>query len=258
VKIECKDITKKYVLYGTPMDRLKYFLLPNYKPPAFTALENVNLTCYEGEIVGFLGVNGSGKSTLASIIAGITHPDSGELIVNGEAGKLAIGVGLDGQLTGRENIAYKCMLMGYDKHQTKEIEEQAISFAELDLFIDQPIKTYSSGMKARLGFGIAIQLSLDILIIDEALSVGDESFNVKSKNKIYEFKENKRTIVFVSHSLNEMKTFCDKILWLHKGKFVGYGEAVEITSAYKKFTALYSKLTEADKKLYTPVYSEFL
>jgi len=257
IKIECRNITKNYNLYGSASDKLKLFFMPNQKPQQFSALTNVNLTCYDGEIVGMIGVNGSGKSTLSSIIAGVTFPDSGDLIVNGKVNKLAVNSGLDSHLTGRENIKYKCLLMGMTKAHIAEISQQIIDFADLGVFIDQPIKTYSSGMKSRLGFGISVQLDPDILVIDEALSVGDGSFKQRCADKIYEFKNNKKTIIFVSHSLSEMKHFCDKVLWLHKGNVIGFGKSEEILEAYGKFTKEFAKLDSDSKKAFLPALSRY-
>jgi len=258
VKIECQNITKSYELHGSATQRLKSFFISGTKTKRFTALNNVNLTCYDGEIVGIVGVNGSGKSTLASIITGITFPERGEVTVNGKVSKLAASAGLDNEFTGRENITYKCLLMGMTKKKISEITNDIIAFADLGLFIDQPVKTYSSGMKARLGFGISVQSDPDILIIDEGLSVGDESFKQKAIDKIYEFKKQKKTIIFVSHNTSEIKRFCDKVLWLHKGHVVGFGDSKEIVHAYGKFVKEYSKMNSDIKESFIPLLSKYL
>ena len=252
IKVECMNITKRYDLFKRGRDKYKALLIPGYKPEQYTALDNVNLTCHEGEIVGILGLNGAGKSTLTSIIAGIIHPDSGELRIDGKAQKLAAGVGLDSFLTGRENITYKCMLLGLNKKEIAEIEPLIIDFAELGKFIDRPLRTYSSGMKARLGFGISVHLDPDILIMDEALSAGDGSFKQKSADKIYEFKEKGKTIIIVGHG-NE-KDFCDRLMWLHRGKVVGIGPTEEVGEAFKQFTRMFSKMSAEEKEVYVPEF----
>ena len=253
VKVECKNITKSYDLYNRALDRYKALLLPGYKPEQYTALDSVSLTCHEGEIVGVLGLNGAGKSTLMSIIAGIIHPDSGELRVEGKAQKLAAGVGLDGLLTGRENITYKCILLGLNKKEIAEIEPLIIDFAELGKFIDRPLKTYSGGMRTRLGFGISVHLDPDILIMDEALAAGDASFKQKCVDKINEFKEKKKTIIVVGHG-NE-KDFCDRLMWLHRGKVVGIGSTEEVGEAFKRFTREFSKMSADEKENYVPQFA---
>lgn len=256
-KIVCKGITKKYSLYDGDSGRLKDLLLPNYKAKQFTALDNVDLVCDESEIVGIIGLNGSGKTTLSNIIAGIAFADAGELIVNGSVNMLAANVGLDSHLTGRENITFKCFLLGLTKTKIAEIEQDIIDFTDIGIFIDQPVRTYSSGMRSRLGFGISVHLDPDILIIDEALAVGDNSFSQKSLSKIYEFKEKKKTIIYVSHAVSEMRKFCDKVLWLHKGRVVGFGLPDSIILPYSYFANDYGAMDADQRESYIPELTEY-
>lgn len=219
--IYCRGIQKDYPLYSSNRERLKALLLPNYHPETFKALNCVDFTMRRGEIVGLIGLNGSGKSTLSSIIAGITHPTSGEIQVRGKVDMLAASAGMDTYLTGHENISYKCLLMGMTPEQTEAIREEIIRFADIGVHMDQPVRTYSSGMRSRLGFAISVHMDPDILLIDEALSVGDSSFTDKCLAKMMEFKERGKTILFVSHAVTQMNGFCDRVLWLHRGHVVG-------------------------------------
>ena len=177
---------------------------------SFYALKDINFQVEKGEIVGILGTNGSGKSTVSNILSGIVAPDMGEAIIKGEQALIAIKSGLNNQLTGIENIEFKGALLGFDKNKIEKIKKEVIEFSELGDFIYQPVKSYSSGMKSRLGFSISIKIDADIIIIDEALSVGDVAFNEKCFDKIQELKESGKTIFFVSHSLSEIKKYCTK------------------------------------------------
>lgn len=257
IKIECIGITKKYNMYGGTGGRLKELFIPGYKTKQFTALKDVDLVCENGEIVGIIGLNGSGKTTLSNIIAGIAYPDGGTLRVNGTVNMLAANVGLDSQLTGRENITFKCLLLGLARKKIKEIEQNIIDFADIGIFIDQPVRTYSSGMKSRLGFGISVHLDPDILIIDEALAVGDNSFTQKSLNKIYEFKAKKKTIIYISHGVGEMKKFCDKVLWLHKGGVVGFGFPDDIIMPYCYFANDFGEMDAEQRENFFPSLKEY-
>ena len=215
--IECIHLYKRYPLYHGDYERLKGLLLPKYTPKEFTALDDVNLTFQKGEIVGIIGLNGSGKSTLASIITGITYPTKGTVQVDGEVNMLSASAGMENHLTGMENIYYKGLLLGFSPRQIASLEDHIVSFADIGVHIDQPVRTYSSGMRSRLGFAISVHMNPDILIIDEALAVGDNSFTEKCLAKMNEFKKRKKTILFVSHSVNQMEDFCDKVIWLHQG-----------------------------------------
>ena len=176
----------------------------------FYALKDISFTIPHGEVVGILGTNGSGKSTLSLILAGISQIDEGEMVINGEQALVAINTGLNPQLTGLENINVKGALLGLNKKRIQEITDGVIEFAELGDFLYQPVKKYSSGMKSRLGFSISLYLNPDIIIVDEALSVGDKGFAQKCLNKMNELKDEGKTIIFISHSLPQVRDFCEK------------------------------------------------
>lgn len=248
--IEVKNVTKKYKLYSSGKERIKDLFLPKSYGKDFWALRNVDFVAEKGDVVGFVGINGSGKSTLSNIIAGIVPQTSGEVELTGEAALIAVSSGLKGDLTGRQNIELKCLMLGFSKNEIQQMEDDIIEFAELEEFIDQPVKSYSSGMKSRLGFAISITIDPDILIIDEALSVGDKAFAAKSLAKMQEFKAQGKTMIFVSHSLGQMKEFCDKILWLEYGRVKDYGPVDDVIPKYEAFLKEFKKMKKKDKKAY--------
>lgn len=170
--------------------------------------------------------------------------------MNGDTSLIAVSAGLKGDLTGRDNIELKCLMLGFNKKEIKELEPKIIEFAELEKFIDQPVKSYSSGMKSRLGFAISINVNPDILIIDEALSVGDKSFAAKCLDKMKEFKHEGKTMIFVSHSISQMKSFTDKILWLEFGHIKEFGPTEEVLPRYDAFIKEYKKMTKKEKAQY--------
>lgn len=214
----------------------------------FYALKDINFSVNKGDIVGILGTNGSGKSTLSKILAGLTDTDSGEVTINGDASLIAIRSGLNKQLTGLENIKLKGALLGLSKEVVNKSIEEIIEFSELGDFINNPVKTYSSGMKSRLGFAISIHMEPDILIIDEALSVGDTTFNEKCYQKIEELQKKGRTIFFVSHSLSEIKRFCNKGIWIEGGFLQIAGNVDEVIEKYTEYTQEYKKKTNNERK----------
>lgn len=214
----------------------------------FYALKDINFSVNKGDIVGILGTNGSGKSTLSKILAGLTDTDSGEITINGEASLIAIRSGLNKQLTGLENIKLKGALLGLPKEVVNKSIEEITEFSELGDFINNPVKTYSSGMKSRLGFAISIHMEPDILIIDEALSVGDTAFNEKCYQKIEELQKKGRTIFFVSHSLTEIKRFCNKGIWIEGGFLQISGNVDEVIEKYTEYTQEYKKKTDNERK----------
>lgn len=252
VSICCEKINKEYPIYRNDGQRLKGLLFPRFRPNMFTALRDINLTVKKGEILGIIGLNGSGKSTLASIISGITYPTSGIVQTDGEVSMLSVNAGIDNYLTGRENIYYKCVLLGFPPKHVKEIEEDIIEFADIGIYIDQPVRTYSSGMRSRLGFAISVYMDPEILIIDEALSVGDNSFADKSLSKILEFKDKRKTILFVSHSVGQMQDFCDNVLWLHQGQILGIEKPEKIISPYCIFAREFNAMTNDERQAFIP------
>ena len=245
-----KNVTKKYKLYNKNSEKLLDLLLPKSYGEEYYALRNVSFEAEKGDVIGFVGVNGSGKSTLSNIIAGIVPPTDGNVQVNGKSALIAVASGLNNQLTGRENIELKMLMLGFDKKQIRTLEPEIIEFSELGKFIDQPVKSYSSGMKSRLGFSISVHIDPDILIIDEALSVGDKNFAEKCLEKMNEFKERGKTMFFVSHSIGQMKKFCQKALWLEYGEVKAYGSMKEVMPQYEAFLKEYKAMSKKEQKKY--------
>ncbi len=211
IAVEIKNVRKVYKLFDKPTDRLREslsFTHKNYHTDHF-ALEDISLTVHEGECVGIIGTNGSGKSTLLKIVTGVLNPTEGSVTVNGKiSALLELGAGFNMEYTGIENIYLNGTMMGFSEADMDKKIDDIIDFAEIGDFIQQPVKTYSSGMFARLAFAVAINVEPDILIVDEALSVGDIFFQAKCYRKFNEFKETGKTIVFVSHDLGQ----CSEIL----------------------------------------------
>lgn len=204
------------------------------KNESISALNKISFTVQKGEILGIIGLNGSGKSTLLRIIAGVYSPDSGNVKVNGTLSPLLqLGVGFQNDLNARENIIINGMLLGLSKNKMLEKVTKIINFAELKEFSNLKIKHYSTGMKARLAFSIAMEIDPDILLVDEILSVGDIDFQKKSYEAFLTFKKNKKTILHASHNLNKLLEFSDRILLLQKGKIIMIGNPEEVIKKYK-------------------------
>jgi teichoic acid transport system ATP-binding protein len=238
--IEFRHVSKIY--------SLKSKTKKNSDGQKFYALKDLNFKIPKGEVVGILGTNGSGKSTMSLVLSEIASVDEGEIIVNGEQALIAINTGLNQQLTGLENIELKGALLGLTKKKIQEITDGVIEFAEIGDFLYQPVKKYSSGMKSRLGFSINLCLDPDILIVDEALSVGDKGFAQKCIDKMTELKSQGKTIVFISHSLPQVRSFCDKAMWIEGGMLKEYGEIEEVCDHYAEYVDYYNKLSNAEKK----------
>ena len=202
----------------------------------FTALKDISFSANQGEVIGIIGKNGSGKSTLLRAIAGIFSADKGTIETFGNTiSLLAIGVGFQNNLSGRENIYLSGLLLGFTEEEINQKIEEIIEFSELGDFIDKPVKTYSSGMYSKLAFSITAVLETDIMLIDEVLSVGDAGFKEKSYNRIKDLiSDEKRTVLIVSHNMNTIKTLCDRVLWLHDGQVRGFGTVKEVIPAYEK------------------------
>lgn len=213
----------------------------------FYALKDISFEIPKGEVVGILGTNGSGKSTLSLILAGISEIDEGTMFVNGEQSLVAINTGLNKQLTGLENINVKGALLGLSKKRIQEIVDGVIEFAELGDFLYQPVKKYSSGMKSRLGFSISLYLNPDIIIVDEALSVGDKGFAQKCLNKMNELKDEGKTIIFISHSLPQVRKFCQTAMWIEGGMLKEYGDVNEVCDYYGEYVDYYNSLSGKEK-----------
>lgn len=235
--IEIKSVSKIYKLYDTNADRLKEAIIPSKQKrhKEFYALKNLSLNIHKGECIGFLGKNGAGKSTALKIITGVLKPSSGEVIVKGKiAALLELGAGFNPELTGMDNIFFNGNIMGFTRQEMLDRLESILEFADIDDFINQPVKTYSSGMFARLAFAVAINVEPDILIIDEALSVGDVAFQTKCFRRINEFKEQGKTIIFVTHSMDTILKYCNRAVVIHNGENIAEGSAKEMVDVYKK------------------------
>lgn len=237
IAIKIQNLTKIYKLYENPMSRLKEALHPFKKKyhRDFHALLNLSLEIKKGETVGIIGKNGSGKSTLLKIITGVLTPTSGSVTVQGKVSAiLELGAGFNPEMTGVENIYLNNSLNGMSKAQTDKKIKEIIEFADLGDFIHQPIKTYSSGMKARLAFAVSINVEPDILIVDEALSVGDASFGRKCFAKMEEIRSKGATILFVSHSEASIVSLCSRAIWISRGEQVIEGAPKLVTGLYMK------------------------
>jgi ABC-type polysaccharide/polyol phosphate transport system ATPase subunit len=210
-------------------------LIKNLSPDeTFTALNDISLTVPRGRTLGVIGRNGSGKSTLLKLVAGITKPSSGTVTVNGRVSALIeLGAGFHPEISGRENVFINGIMLGLTKREVTKRFDEIVEFAELQEFIDAPVKTYSSGMYMRLGFAVAIHVDPDVLLVDEVLAVGDEGFTHKCLDKFAEFKRRGKTILLVTHSLGLVEQFCDEALWLDAGRVKGSGDPMRIVGAYR-------------------------
>lgn len=237
IAVKLENLTKVYKLYSSPLDRLKEALSPIRRKyhSDFHALNNISLDILNGETVGIIGRNGSGKSTLLKLITGVLSPTSGNIIVNGKiAALLELGSGFNPELTGKENVYFNGMLMGYSKKEIDDRLDDMLAFADIGNFVDQPVKTYSSGMFVRLAFAVAINVDPDILIVDEAMSVGDVKFQRKCFYRMEEFRSRKKTIIYVSHDVNSINNLCDRVILLDNGQLIQYSEPKIVTQLYQQ------------------------
>lgn len=248
VSVNIENVTKEYRIYRNNKERLKDVLLPFHENKTFYALNDLSLTAYEGDVIGLVGINGSGKSTLSNMIGGSLSPTSGVIKREGDVSVIAINAGLNGQLSGVENIEFKMLCMGFTRKEIKKLTPDIIEFSELGEFIYQPVKKYSSGMRAKLGFSINITTNPDILVIDEALSVGDQTFAQKCLDKIFEYKKQGKTIFFVSHNMKQVRDFCTKIAWIEAGKLKKFGELDDVLPEYEKFLNGFKKRSKVEQK----------
>lgn len=237
--IELDNVSLKYTLDKESIISLKEYVIKFLKKKLyyedFWAAKNINLKIEKGEVVGIIGYNGAGKSTLLKIISRIVEPTEGKVTVKGKIAPLIeLGAGFDFELTARENVFLNGLILGYSKSFIKKNFDKIIDFAEIENeFLDVPLKKFSSGMIARLGFAISTVIKPDILIVDEILSVGDFKFQEKSLNKIKEMMENDTTVIMVSHSIEQIEKMCTKVVWLENGSIKKIGNSKEICEEYK-------------------------
>ncbi len=237
--ISVKNLTKVYKMYKNPAERVKESLFPKLSRgsiPEFYALNDVSFEIEKGETVGIIGKNGSGKSTLLKILTGVISQTSGKKVMDGTiSALLELGTGFNPEYTGIENIYLNGTIMGLTREQMSEKIDEICEFAEIGDFVNQPVKNYSSGMFVRLAFAVAINTDPEILIVDEALAVGDYRFQAKCYNKFEEMKEKGKTILFVSHDIDAVRRFCSRAIWLDGGRVVLDGDVNSVSSKYMEF-----------------------
>lgn len=235
--ITVRDLKIRYKSVNAYAIKKNLLRLKKAESEMFEAVKGVSFEVEEGEILGIIGKNGSGKSTLLRSIANIFTPDEGDIDLHGRTiSLLSIGVGFQGNLSGRENILLSGMLLGFAEDEIRSRMKEIIEFSELGDFIDKPVRTYSSGMYSKLAFSITAILETDIILIDEVLSVGDERFKKKSYNKMKNLiSQDKKTVVIVSHSLSTLQELCNRVMWLHDGVIKKMGDPKEVLDEYKEF-----------------------
>lgn len=249
IAIKAENITKIYKLYDKPSDRMKEALglTRKKKHKEHYALTDVDMTIYKGETVGIIGTNGSGKSTILKIITGVLNPTKGDMIVNGRiSALLELGAGFNMEYNGIENVYLNGTMMGFSEKEIDAKLQDILDFADIGDYVYQPCKTYSSGMFVRLAFAVAINIEPEILIVDEALSVGDVFFQAKCYHKFEEFKEAGKTIIFVSHDLSSIAKYCDRVVLLNKGVKLGEGSPKEMIDAYKQVLVGQYQIPDSD------------
>lgn len=245
IAIRVTGLNKCYQIYDTPRDRLKQFLVPRLQGlirlaprqyfHEFWALKDVSFEAKKGETVGIIGRNGSGKSTLLQMICGTLTPTSGAVETRGRiAALLELGSGFNPEFTGRENVYMNAAVLGLSREEINERFDDIAAFADIRQFMDQPVKTYSSGMVARLAFSVAVQVDPDVLVVDEALSVGDMAFQEKSFTRMKRIRDAGTTILFVSHSTSAVRNFCDRAIWLDTGRMRAIGERLAVCDEYQR------------------------
>lgn len=237
--VELDDVTMKFNMSRERIDNLKEYLVKFIKKQLFfdefTALEHVSVKIEAGEVFGIIGLNGSGKSTLLKLVSGILKPTSGTITVTGSISPLIeLGAGFDMELTARENLFMNGSVLGYSREFMRERFDRIIEFAELSDFVEVPLKNFSSGMIARLGFSIATLVKPEILIVDEILSVGDFLFQQKCEERIQEMMNGGTTVLIVSHSIEQIERLCSRVMWLEHGRMRRLGETREVCMEYKE------------------------
>ena len=235
-RIAVNNLYKDFKIYDKPQDRLVEIILRNPRHKVYHVLSDISFALADGKSLGIIGDNGAGKSTLLKLLVGILQPTSGSIQLKGQvAALLELGAGFHPEFTGRRNIYLNAALLGVPDENIPDIENDIIEFSELDYFIDRPVKTYSSGMFVRLAFSIATMVRPDILVIDEALSVGDMAFQKKCVQRMNEFREQQKTMVFCSHSMFHVQELCDTAIWLDKGKIQEIGDSDKVVGHYEDY-----------------------
>ncbi|HXG59326.1 MAG TPA: ABC transporter ATP-binding protein [Thermoanaerobaculia bacterium] len=234
--VSAVGLSKQYDIYRRPADRLLEILTRRPRHTVFPALQEVTFEVRRGETIGIIGQNGAGKSTLLKLLCGVTQPTSGTLATRGTiASILELGTGFHPEFSGRDNAALNAAILGLSPAEIRRRLPDILEFSELGTFLDRPVKTYSSGMYMRLAFSVAVNVDPDILVIDEALAVGDGHFQKKCIDKIREFQEGGKTILFCSHSLYYISSICSRTLWLDHGRVMRYGPSVDVVHEYETF-----------------------
>ena len=235
-RVFVQSLNKDFKIYERPQDRLFELILRKQRHQLYHVLSDISFAVPDGKSLGIIGDNGAGKSTLLKLLVGTLQPTSGEIAIEGQvAALLELGAGFHPEFTGRKNIYLNAALLGVPDDNIAEMERDIIAFSELDYFIDRPVKTYSSGMYVRLAFSIATMVRPDILVIDEALSVGDMAFQKKCVQRMNEFREQRKTMVFCSHSMFHVQELCDIAIWLDKGKIQEIGDSDKVVGHYEDF-----------------------
>ena len=237
--IEIENVSMHFNMSIEKIENLKEYIIKLFKRQLLfqdlVALKNISIVIEKGDVFGIVGLNGSGKSTLLKIISGILKPTTGKVRANGTIAPLIeLGAGFDVELTARENIFLNGAVLGYSKKMMTEMFDDIVNFAELRDFLDMPMKNYSSGMVARIGFAIATMVNPEILIVDEILSVGDFQFQEKCETRIADMMASGTTILFVSHSLEQIERLCSRVLWLEKGECKMIGDVMDVCAAYRE------------------------
>ncbi|HVS32794.1 MAG TPA: ABC transporter ATP-binding protein [Thermoanaerobaculia bacterium] len=236
IAVSAEGLSKYYRVYRRPADRLIELVTRRARHSRLAALDDVSFDVQRGETVGVVGQNGAGKSTLLKLLSGVARPSSGTLMTDGSiASILELGTGFHPEFSGRDNAALNATILGLSSEEVNRRLPAILDFSELGSFVDQPVKTYSSGMYMRLAFSVAVNVDPDILIIDEALAVGDGHFQKKCTDKIREFQERGKTILFCSHALYYISTICRRALWLDRGRAVRFGPALDVVHEYETF-----------------------
>ena len=248
--IEAKNLSKQYIIRRRVTKKDVRLYTRFRKKCPFYALQDVSFSVRAGEAVGLVGLNGSGKTTLSNLIAGVSMPSCGAVQVTGEASLIGVNAGLSNDLTGLENIEQKGLLIGLTRRRIRELTPEIVRFADVGAFIDQPVRKYSSGMRSRLAFAISINIDPDILVIDEGLSVGDSTFTDRCLERVKQFRENGKTMVFTSHSPAQMKKFCDRLIWLEGGRIRMDDTAEIVMKEYDAFIKWYNNIPDEEKRDY--------